>query len=117
MAWKVCEVMSKHILNQQLRLNIKGIHEVYVKYVVAQVSQTDRFALYLEIRVDLMLYWDSCSHGRKVCEVMPKHILNQKLPLNDKRNQEVPVKRVSAQVSQTDRFALYLGIRANLMLE
>ncbi|KAF7832016.1 uncharacterized protein G2W53_014390 [Senna tora] len=29
------------------------------KRVVAQVSQTDRFALYLGIRVDLMLEWDS----------------------------------------------------------
>ncbi|KAF7831952.1 uncharacterized protein G2W53_014285 [Senna tora] len=29
------------------------------KRVVAQVSQTDRFALYLGILVDLMLEWDS----------------------------------------------------------
>ncbi|KAF7831989.1 uncharacterized protein G2W53_014322 [Senna tora] len=29
------------------------------KRVIAQVSQTNRFALYLGIRVDLMLGWDS----------------------------------------------------------
>ncbi|KAF7832240.1 uncharacterized protein G2W53_014573 [Senna tora] len=30
-----------------------------LKRVDAQVSQTDRFALYFGIRVDLMLEWDS----------------------------------------------------------
>ncbi|KAF7834697.1 uncharacterized protein G2W53_009556 [Senna tora] len=54
-AWKVCEVMFKHILNQKLRLNLKRIQEVQVIRVVAQVSQTDRFAMYLGIRVDLFL--------------------------------------------------------------
>ncbi|KAF7844389.1 uncharacterized protein G2W53_001294 [Senna tora] len=49
MAWKVCEVMPKHILNPKSRLNLKRIHEVQVKCVVAQVSQIDRFALYLGI--------------------------------------------------------------------
>ncbi|KAF7839115.1 uncharacterized protein G2W53_007597 [Senna tora] len=58
-AWKVCEVMSKHILNKKSLLNLKRIQEIQVKRVVAQESQTDRFALYLEIRVDLMLEWDS----------------------------------------------------------
>ncbi|KAF7835411.1 uncharacterized protein G2W53_010270 [Senna tora] len=48
-AMKECEVMSKHILNQKARLNLKRIQEVQVKRVVAQVSQTDRFALYLGI--------------------------------------------------------------------
>ncbi|KAF7832142.1 uncharacterized protein G2W53_014475 [Senna tora] len=45
-AWKVCEVINKHILNQKSRLNQKKIKE-QVKRVVEQVSQTDRFALYL----------------------------------------------------------------------
>ncbi|KAF7812441.1 uncharacterized protein G2W53_033417 [Senna tora] len=50
--------MSKHILNRKSRLNLKRIHELQVKHV-AQVSQIDRFALYLGIRVDLRLQWDS----------------------------------------------------------
>ncbi|KAF7841499.1 uncharacterized protein G2W53_003797 [Senna tora] len=58
-AWKDCEVMSKKILNQNLRLNHKGIQEVQGKRVVAQMSQTDRFALYLGIVEDLMLKCDS----------------------------------------------------------
>ncbi|KAF7812466.1 uncharacterized protein G2W53_033442 [Senna tora] len=58
-AWKVCEVMTKNIMNRKFRLNLKGIQEVQVKRVVAQVSQTVRFAMYLGIRVDLMLKWDS----------------------------------------------------------
>ncbi|KAF7812586.1 uncharacterized protein G2W53_033562 [Senna tora] len=32
---------------------------MYKFKLVAQVSQTDRFALYLGIREDLMLKWDS----------------------------------------------------------
>ncbi|KAF7832102.1 uncharacterized protein G2W53_014435 [Senna tora] len=58
-AWMVCKVMSKHILNRKSRLNLKKIQEVQVKGVVALVSQTDSFLLYLGIQVDLMLEWDS----------------------------------------------------------
>ncbi|KAF7839146.1 uncharacterized protein G2W53_007628 [Senna tora] len=64
--WKVCEVMSKQILNIKTRLNLKRIQEVQVKRVVPQVSQTDRFALYLEIHGDLMLEWDSRFPARCV---------------------------------------------------
>ncbi|KAF7832096.1 uncharacterized protein G2W53_014429 [Senna tora] len=56
--WKVCEVMSKHILNRKPRLHLERIQEVLIKRVVAQVRQTDPFALHLGIRVDLMLEWD-----------------------------------------------------------
>ncbi|KAF7841506.1 uncharacterized protein G2W53_003804 [Senna tora] len=58
-AWKVCEVMSKYILNRKSQLNLKRNEEVQVKCVDAQVNQTVRFALYLGIHVDLMLEWDS----------------------------------------------------------
>ncbi|KAF7832152.1 uncharacterized protein G2W53_014485 [Senna tora] len=58
-AWKVFEDMSKHILNQKSRLNTKNFHKVLVKRVVAQVCQTDPFALYFGIREDLMLESDS----------------------------------------------------------
>ncbi|KAF7839118.1 uncharacterized protein G2W53_007600 [Senna tora] len=54
-AWKECDVMFKHILNHKSRLNLRRIQEAQVKRFVAQVSQTDRFALKLGIRVDLML--------------------------------------------------------------
>ncbi|KAF7839159.1 uncharacterized protein G2W53_007641 [Senna tora] len=51
--------MSKDILNQKSRLNLERVKEVQVQRVLAQVGQTDRFVLYLGIRVDLMLEWDS----------------------------------------------------------
>ncbi|KAF7832168.1 uncharacterized protein G2W53_014501 [Senna tora] len=112
--WKVCEVLSKHILNQKSRTNLNRIPEVQVKRFDAQVSQTDRFAMLLGIQVDLMLEW---THDRLEGE------LNRSLrvalgnpiefiagigfvisfKLNLKRNQEVQVKCVVAQVSQIDR--------------
>ncbi|KAF7812431.1 uncharacterized protein G2W53_033407 [Senna tora] len=57
--WKECEVMSNHILNGKSQLNLKRIQEVQINRVVAQVSQTRRFAINLGIRVDLMPEWDS----------------------------------------------------------
>ncbi|KAF7841519.1 uncharacterized protein G2W53_003817 [Senna tora] len=57
--WKECEVMSKHNINGKAQLNLKRIQEVEVKCVVAQLTQTDRFALNLGMRVDLMLESDS----------------------------------------------------------
>ncbi|KAF7839165.1 uncharacterized protein G2W53_007647 [Senna tora] len=57
-AWNVCPVMSKLILNQKSRLNLNRIQEVQVKRVVAQVSEIDHFALFLGIRVDFRLEWD-----------------------------------------------------------
>ncbi|KAF7832137.1 uncharacterized protein G2W53_014470 [Senna tora] len=58
-AWMECEVMSKRNLNRTLKLSLKRIQEVQVKRVVAQVCQTDHFALHLGIQVDSMLEWDS----------------------------------------------------------
>ncbi|KAF7808097.1 uncharacterized protein G2W53_040258 [Senna tora] len=58
-AWKVCQVMPKHILNCKSRLNLKKLKKYKFKYVVAQVSETDRFALYLGIQVVLMFKWGS----------------------------------------------------------
>ncbi|KAF7833010.1 uncharacterized protein G2W53_015343 [Senna tora] len=57
-ASKVCEVTSKHNLNQKSRLNLKRIQEVHAKRVLAQVSKNNPFALYLGIRGDLMFKWD-----------------------------------------------------------
>ncbi|KAF7832158.1 uncharacterized protein G2W53_014491 [Senna tora] len=65
-AWKVCEVMSKHILYRKSQLNLKAVQQVQVKRVVAQLSGTDRFVLCFRIRLDLMLEWDSRSCGKCV---------------------------------------------------
>ncbi|KAF7808118.1 uncharacterized protein G2W53_040279 [Senna tora] len=68
------------------------------KRAIAQVSENDRFELYLGVRVDLML-----SNG--VRDHLEEELKKYKF------------KRVVAQVSQTDRFALYLGIEAVSKLE
>ncbi|KAF7839117.1 uncharacterized protein G2W53_007599 [Senna tora] len=56
--WKKFEVMSKSILNQKSRFNLKII-QVQVKRVVAQVSETNYFVLYMGIQVDLLLERES----------------------------------------------------------
>ncbi|KAF7812409.1 uncharacterized protein G2W53_033385 [Senna tora] len=130
LACEECKVMSKLILIQNLRLNLKRFQELQVKRVVAQVSQIDHFALHLGIpsgfngRMGLMIAWKRGFNAQmglvitwKEFEVTSKHILNQNSRLNLKIFQEEQVKCVVAEVSQTDRFALYLGIRVNLMLE
>ncbi|KAF7823960.1 uncharacterized protein G2W53_022104 [Senna tora] len=52
------------------------------KRVVALVSQTDRFALDLRIRMGLVIAW-------KVWKVKSKHIVNSKSQLSIKRTQKV----------------------------
>ncbi|KAF7807348.1 uncharacterized protein G2W53_039509 [Senna tora] len=47
----------------------KELNKYKFKRVVAQGSQIDRFAMYLGIRVGPLIAW-------KVCQVMPKEILN-----------------------------------------
>ncbi|KAF7841520.1 uncharacterized protein G2W53_003818 [Senna tora] len=42
-----------------MRSNLKRIQEVQVQCLDALVSQTDRFALYMGIDVDIILEWDS----------------------------------------------------------
>ncbi|KAF7839135.1 uncharacterized protein G2W53_007617 [Senna tora] len=109
-AWKERHVMSKHILNKKSQLNIKRIQEVQVIRDVAQVRQIDRFAFGFNAGPGLVI-------ARKEYEVMLKYILKQKSRLKLKRIEEVPVKHVVAQLRQTDRFALNLGIRLDLMLK
>ncbi|KAF7832159.1 uncharacterized protein G2W53_014492 [Senna tora] len=57
-AWKVCKVMSRIIMNRKSRLNLKRIQQAEVKRVVAQSIQTDRFVVCFGIRLQLMLKWD-----------------------------------------------------------
>ncbi|KAF7823833.1 uncharacterized protein G2W53_021977 [Senna tora] len=50
--------------------NLRNLHELRGKRLVAQVSETRRFALYLRTGVDLMLQLESSSHGRSVDHVL-----------------------------------------------
>ncbi|KAF7844384.1 uncharacterized protein G2W53_001289 [Senna tora] len=112
--WKVCEVMSKHILNRKSPLNLKRIQEIQVKYVVAQVSQIDRFALNLEIPVDLMLEWDLRSHRR--CVKSGLNTFEPKIAIESQKNSRSTVKCVVALLRQTDRFTFYVRIPRDLLL-
>ncbi|KAF7842085.1 uncharacterized protein G2W53_004383 [Senna tora] len=83
---------------------MEEIKKYKIKRVVSQVSQTNRFALYLGIRVDLMLEWDLDR-------------MEENHDWISREFKKYKFKRVVAQVTQTDRFRLYLDIRVDLMLE
>ncbi|KAF7800710.1 uncharacterized protein G2W53_044792 [Senna tora] len=58
-----------HVLTysgQQMRSDHRKLHELRGKRLAAQVSETRQFALYLQIRVVLMLQLESSWHGRSV---------------------------------------------------
>ncbi|KAF7835463.1 uncharacterized protein G2W53_010322 [Senna tora] len=62
-------IMSQHIPDDKSRSDIRNLHELRGKRLVAQVSQTCRFALYLRTGVVLMLQWRSLGMGRSVHHV------------------------------------------------
>ncbi|KAF7835460.1 uncharacterized protein G2W53_010319 [Senna tora] len=59
-------IMSQHISDDKSRSDLRNLHELRGKRLVAQVSQTRRFALYLRTGVVLMLQLESSPHGRSV---------------------------------------------------
>ncbi|KAF7834943.1 uncharacterized protein G2W53_009802 [Senna tora] len=62
--------MSQHIPEDKSRSDLRNLHELRGKRLVAQVSQTSRFALYSRTRVVLMLRLESSWHGRSVDHVL-----------------------------------------------
>ncbi|KAF7832033.1 uncharacterized protein G2W53_014366 [Senna tora] len=63
-------IMSLHILDDKSRSDLIKLHELRGKRLVAQVSQTRRFALYLRTGVVLMLQLESSWNGRIVDHVL-----------------------------------------------
>ncbi|KAF7812686.1 uncharacterized protein G2W53_033662 [Senna tora] len=63
-------IMSQRIPEDKSRSDLRNLHELRCKRLVAQVSQTRRFALYLRTRVVLMLQLESSLHGRSVGHVL-----------------------------------------------
>ncbi|KAF7802837.1 uncharacterized protein G2W53_041948 [Senna tora] len=55
---------------KKLRSDLRNLHELRGKRLVAQLSQTRLFALYLRTVVVLMLQWESSWHGRSVDHVL-----------------------------------------------
>ncbi|KAF7812574.1 uncharacterized protein G2W53_033550 [Senna tora] len=75
--WKVCQVLSKHIMNYKSRLNLKRTQEVQVQ-TCCFTSESNRSVRVVfgnpsgfKARMGLVISW-------KVCQVMPNHILNRK---------------------------------------
>ncbi|KAF7834913.1 uncharacterized protein G2W53_009772 [Senna tora] len=66
----VAWVMSYHIPDEKPRSDHRNLHELRDKRLVAQVSETRRFVLYLRTGVDLMLQLESSRHGRSVNRVL-----------------------------------------------
>ncbi|KAF7834910.1 uncharacterized protein G2W53_009769 [Senna tora] len=117
--------------------DLRNLHELKGKRLVAQVIETRRLALYLQTRVDLMLQLESSWHGSSVDHVLtysgrqiavgsqkPSRITRQKTcyanekSRSDLRNlHELRGKRLVAQVSKTRRFALYLRTGLDLMIQ
>ncbi|KAF7821049.1 uncharacterized protein G2W53_026504 [Senna tora] len=63
-------IMSYHILDDKSWSDLRNLHELRGKTLVAQVTETRRFVLYLRTRVDLMLELESSWHGRSVDHVL-----------------------------------------------
>ncbi|KAF7812680.1 uncharacterized protein G2W53_033656 [Senna tora] len=127
-------IMSQHIPDIKLRLDLRNLHELRGKRLVAQVSQTRQFALYSRTGVVLILQLESSWHGRSVGHVStysgrqivvgsqkPSRIFEAKDLLHkpddkswsDLRNLHVlRGKRLVAQVSQTRRFPNRSGFDA-----
>ncbi|KAF7834893.1 uncharacterized protein G2W53_009752 [Senna tora] len=63
-------IMSQHIPVDKSRSDLRNLHESRGKRLVAQLSQTRRFALYSRTRVVLMLRLESSWPGRSVDHVL-----------------------------------------------
>ncbi|KAF7814708.1 uncharacterized protein G2W53_028677 [Senna tora] len=62
-------IMSQHIPDDKSRSDLRNLHELLGKRLVAQVSQTRQLALYLRTEVVFMLQLKSSPHGRNVDNV------------------------------------------------
>ncbi|KAF7834954.1 uncharacterized protein G2W53_009813 [Senna tora] len=63
-------IVSKHIPDEKSRSNLRNLHELRGKRLVAQMSQTRRFELYSRTGVVLILRFESSWHGRSVDRVL-----------------------------------------------
>ncbi|KAF7802809.1 uncharacterized protein G2W53_041920 [Senna tora] len=63
-------IMSYNIPEDKSQSDLRNLHELQGKRLVAQASQTHRFALYFGTRVVFMLQLESSWHGRSVDHVL-----------------------------------------------
>ncbi|KAF7800400.1 uncharacterized protein G2W53_045228 [Senna tora] len=110
-------IMSYHIPDQKSWSDLINLLELRGKRLVAQVTETRQFVLYLRTRVDLMLQLESSWHGRSMDHVLTYS--NDKSRSDLRNLHELQGKRLVAHVGETSRFALYLrtGVDLRLQLE
>ncbi|KAF7800403.1 uncharacterized protein G2W53_045231 [Senna tora] len=101
--------------NEKSRSDLSDLHELRAKRLVAQVSETRRFALYLQTGVHFMFQLESSWHRRSVAHVLTYS--GREIALDVINLHELRGKRLVAQVRGTRRFALYLRSRVDLMLQ
>ncbi|KAF7802118.1 uncharacterized protein G2W53_041229 [Senna tora] len=66
----VKSLVAHHIVDEKLWSNLRNHVKVRVKSLVLQLTDTEHFVLYLRNRVDLVLELESSSHGRSVDRVL-----------------------------------------------
>ncbi|KAF7802486.1 uncharacterized protein G2W53_041597 [Senna tora] len=64
------QIMSYHIMDEKLGSDLRNLHKLRAKRLVAHMSQTRRFAFYLLTGVVLMLQLELSWHGRSVDHVL-----------------------------------------------
>ncbi|KAF7832035.1 uncharacterized protein G2W53_014368 [Senna tora] len=95
--------------------DLRNLHELRGKRLVAQVSQTRRFALYLRTGVVLMLQLESSWHWTSV-----DHLLTysgRQIMIGSQKPSRITRQKTCLQVSQTRRFALYFRTELVFMLQ
>ncbi|KAF7834990.1 uncharacterized protein G2W53_009849 [Senna tora] len=106
-----------HVLTysrRQIAVGSQKSSRITRQKLVAQVSQTRRFALYSRIVVVLMLRLESSWHGRSVDHVLTYS--RRQIAVGSQKPSQIMRQRLDAQVTQTRRFALYSRTRVVLML-
>ncbi|KAF7832030.1 uncharacterized protein G2W53_014363 [Senna tora] len=107
--------MSQHILDDKSRSDLRNLHELRGKVLVAQVSETRRFALYLRIVVDLMVQLESARLWRSMDHVLTYS--GREIAAESLKTSRITSQKTCSQVSETHRFALYLRTGVDLMFQ
>ncbi|KAF7834999.1 uncharacterized protein G2W53_009858 [Senna tora] len=117
-------IMSQHIPDDKSRSDLRNLHELRGKRLVAQVSQTCRFANRsgFDAPIGVVLAWEKRRLCHNIFRVTNRGRISETFTnyeakdLLRKNLHELRGKRLVAQVSQTRRLALYSRTRLVLML-
>ncbi|KAF7820780.1 uncharacterized protein G2W53_026235 [Senna tora] len=100
---------------RQIAVGSHKLSRITRQKTVAQVSQTRRFALYLQTRVVLMLQLESSWHGRSVDHVLTYS--RRQIAIGSQKPSRITRQNTCCASESTRRFALYLRTGVVLMLQ